>query len=206
MRPESYYYGLLNELPKGATGLVIVAKVNTLLDDGRSFSDERNMTGFGHGALGRSRKYISHLRRWLESAAKSRSGSSLHVRWISPEGSGQLGVDCDFEFMSEARFFAPSGGNFGRLIGEVVHERGGRVLGPLGAVLRSGLRSLRNRVESGRPSHSARLPSHSGHITFDRPQAPRRSPNMARAAWWRKATNAFCISKGGNRSNCKDLV
>ena len=38
MRPESYYYGLLNELPKGATGLVIVAKVNTLLDDGRSFS------------------------------------------------------------------------------------------------------------------------------------------------------------------------
>ena len=204
VRPESYYYGLLNELPKGATGLVIVAKVNTLLDDGRSFSDERNMTGFGHGALGRSRKYISHLRRWLESA-KSRSGSSLHVRWISPEGSGQLGVDCDFEFMSEARFFAPSGGNFGRLIGEVVHERGGRVLGPLGAVLRSGLRSLRNRVESGRPSHSARLPSHSGHITFDRPQAPRRSPNMARAAWWRKATNAFCISKGGNRSHCQDF-
>ena len=205
VRPESYYFGLLNELPKGATGLVIVAKVNTLLDDGRSFSDERNMTGFGHGALGRSRKYISHLRRWLESAAKSRSGSSLHVRWISPEGSGQLGVDCDFEFMSEARFFAPSGGNFGRLIGEVVHERGGRVLGPLGAVLRSGLRSLRNRVESGRPSHSARLPSHSGHITFDRPQAPRRSPNMARAAWWRKATNAFCISKGGNRSHCQDF-
>ena len=37
VRPESYYYGLLNELPKGATGLVIVAKVNTLLDDGRSF-------------------------------------------------------------------------------------------------------------------------------------------------------------------------
>ena len=35
VRPESYYYGLLNELPKGATGLVIVAKVNTLLDDGR---------------------------------------------------------------------------------------------------------------------------------------------------------------------------
>ena len=143
-------------------------------------------------------RYISHLRRWIESA-KSRSGSSLHVRWISPAGSGQLGVDCDFAFMSEARFFAPSGGNFGRLIGEVVNERGGRVLGPLGAVLRSGLRSLRNRAELGRPSHS-------GHITFDRLQAPRRSPNMARAAWWRKATNAFCISKGGNRSNCKDVV
>ena len=128
------------------------------------------------------------MRRWLESA-KSRSGSSLHVRWISPAGSGQLGVDCDFAFMSEARFVAPSGGNFGRLIGEVVHERGGRVLGPLGAV-------LRNRAESvmARPSHSGQVkssqakPSHSGHITFDRLHAPRRSPNMVRAAWWRKAT------------------
>jgi len=57
VRPESYYYGLLNELPKGATGLVIVAKVNTLLDDGRSFYK----AGFGHGALGRSRRYISLL-------------------------------------------------------------------------------------------------------------------------------------------------
>ena len=135
------------------------------------------------------------MRRWLESA-KSRSGSSLHVRWISPAGSGQLGVDCDFAFMSEARFFAPSGGNFGRLIGEVVHERGGKVLGPLGAV-------LRNRAESvtARPSHSRQVkssqvkpsqvkPSHSGHITFDRLQAPRRSPNMVRAAWRRKATAA----------------
>jgi hypothetical protein len=63
VRPESYYYGLLNELPKGATGLVIVAKVNTLLDDGRSFSNNDNETGFGfgHGAMGRSLKYTSLL-------------------------------------------------------------------------------------------------------------------------------------------------
>ena len=61
MQPESYYNGLLNELPKGATGLVIVAKVNTLLDDGRSFSDEPNKTGFGHGAMGRSRRYSGDL-------------------------------------------------------------------------------------------------------------------------------------------------
>jgi hypothetical protein len=61
VRPESYYYGLLNELPKGATGLVIVAKVNTLLDDGRSFSNNDNETGFGHGAMGRSLKYIPLL-------------------------------------------------------------------------------------------------------------------------------------------------
>ena len=52
---------LLNELTKGATGLVIVAKVNKLLDDGRSFSDEPNKTGFGHGAMGRSRRYSDDL-------------------------------------------------------------------------------------------------------------------------------------------------
>jgi hypothetical protein len=38
-----------------------VAKVNTLLDDGRKFSNNDNETGFGHGAMGRSLKYIPLL-------------------------------------------------------------------------------------------------------------------------------------------------
>ena len=99
VKPLTYFETLLSKVPVCVRRVILVSGSHTQTKNPQ-----------------KSAEYLRRLREFLE-----QYGFEVEVRWNKPP-------DDDFVFMSNAKYFVPSGGGFSELVARVVKEFGGLVL------------------------------------------------------------------------------